>query len=90
MSKRGDVMQQHWRNPESISRRPLGTTGTILLAVHGGLLLLLACIVLCSPQAGEWVSESVQAEFVGVERPFIAPSQFAQPSGDVWLAESTH
>jgi hypothetical protein len=81
-------MQQHWRHPASVSRRPLGTTGAILLAVHGGLLLLLAGVVLCSPQAGEWISETVQAEFVGPESSVMTPSQFAQVGGDISAASA--
>ena len=48
-----------------------------------------APVVLCSPHAGEWISETVQAEFVGAEPPVMAPTQFAQPAGDMWPA-STH
>jgi hypothetical protein len=85
----GDFMHDHRRNPSSVSHRPSGTAGVILLAVHGALLLLLAGVVLCSPRAGEWISETVQAEFVGAEPPVMAPTQFAQPAGDMWAA-STH
>jgi hypothetical protein len=79
-------MQQHQRNRGSVSRHPHGNAGTILLVVHGVLLLLLAGVVLCSPHAGEWISETAQAEFVGAEPPVISPTQFAQPVGDMWTA----
>ena len=82
-------MQQHQRNRGSVSRRPLGSAGVILLVVQGMLLLLFAGVVLCTPRAGEWISETVQAEFVGAEPPVIAPTQFARPVGDMWSA-NTH
>jgi hypothetical protein len=85
----GDFMHDYWRNPSSVSHRASGTAGVILLAVHGVLLLVLAGVVLCSPRAGGWISETVQAEFVGGEPPVMAPTQFAQPVGDMWAA-STH
>jgi hypothetical protein len=84
----GDFMHDHRRNPPSVSHRPSGTASVILLAIHGALLLLLAGIVLCSPHAGEWISETVQAEFVGAEPPAMAPTQFAQPAGDMWAASA--
>ena len=81
-------MHDHRRNPSSVSHRPSGTGGVILLAVHGALLLLLAGVVLCSPHAGEWISQTVQAESVGAEPPVMAPTQFAQPAGDMWAASA--
>jgi hypothetical protein len=84
----GDFMHQYRRNPASVSHRSFGTAGAVLLAVHGVLLLLLAGVVLCSPHAGEWISETVQAEFVGAEPPVIAPTQFAEPVGGMWAASA--
>jgi hypothetical protein len=81
-------MQHYRRDPASLTRRPLGTAGTALLAVHGVLLLLLAGVVLCSPDAGERISETVAAEFVGAEPPIIAPTQLARPVGDMWSANA--
>jgi hypothetical protein len=84
----GDFMHDHRRDPSPVFHRPSGTVGAILLAVHGALLLLLAGVVLCSPHAGEWISETVQAEFVGAEPPVMAPTQFVQPGGDAWAASA--
>ena len=80
-------MQHYRRNPAPVSHRSFGNAGMILLAVHGMVLvLLLAGVVLCLPRAGEWISEAVQAEFVGAEPPVIAPTQFAQPVQDIRTA----
>jgi hypothetical protein len=81
-------MQHYRRDPASPTHRSLGTAGAILLVVHGVLLLLLAGVVLCSPDAGEWISETVAAEFVGAEPAIIAPTQFAKPIGDMWSASA--
>ena len=81
-------MQDYRRNPSSVSHRASGSAGVIPLAIHGVLLLVLAGVVLCSPHAGEWISETAQAEFVGAEPPVMAPTQFAQPAGDMWPASA--
>jgi hypothetical protein len=85
----GDFMRHYRCDPASQPHRRFGTAGRLLLAVHGVLLLLLAGLVLSrSPSAGEWISETVAAEFVGAEPPVIAPTQFAEPVGDMSSASA--
>jgi hypothetical protein len=54
-----------------------------ILAVHGLILLVLVSLVLSHPSASEWISQAVQAEFVGNPPPVIMPTQIAQPRGQV-------
>jgi hypothetical protein len=76
-------MQRHQVNPASAGRRFVWTAGTAFLAAHGVLLLILAAIVIASPHAGEWISDTVQAEFVGPDAP-VMPTQLARPAGRMW------
>ena len=76
-------MQRHQVNPASAGRRFVWTAGTAFLAAHGVLLLILAAIVIASPHAGEWISDTVQAEFVGPDAP-VMPTQLARPAGGMW------
>jgi uncharacterized iron-regulated membrane protein len=54
-----------------------------ILAVHGIIVLVLIGLVLSHPAASEWISQAVQAEFVGNPPPAIVPTQMAQPGGKV-------
>jgi hypothetical protein len=76
-------VQRHQINPASAGRRFVWTADTAFLSAHGVLLLILAALVICSPHAGEWISDTVQAEFVGPDAP-VMPTQLAQPAGEMW------
>jgi uncharacterized iron-regulated membrane protein len=54
-----------------------------ILAVHGIIVLVLIGLVLSHPAASEWISQAVQAEFVGNPPPVIVPTQIARPGGQV-------
>jgi hypothetical protein len=80
-------MQRHQINPASAGRAFDRTAGTAVLAAHGVLLLILAAIVIASPHAGEWISDTVQAEFVGPDAP-VMPTQLARPAGEGWTVRA--
>jgi hypothetical protein len=50
-----------------------------MLAVHGVIILVLVGLVLSHPAASEWISQAVQAEFVGNPPPVVVPTQIARP-----------
>jgi hypothetical protein len=77
-------MQRYQRNPDTAGRRFVWTAGTAVLVAHGVLLLLLAALVIASPHAGEWISDTVQAEFVGPDVP-VMPTQLALPARETWM-----
>jgi hypothetical protein len=81
----GVLVKRHQYHAEAAGRRLVWSTGMAVLAAHGVLLLILAGIVVSSPHAGEWIAEAVEAEFVGPGAP-VAPTQFAQPAGEMWAA----
>jgi hypothetical protein len=54
-----------------------------ILAVHGIVVVVLIGLVLSHPAASDWISQAVQAEFVGNPPPVIVPTQIAKPSGQV-------
>jgi hypothetical protein len=76
-------MQRRQRHRDSAGRRFVWGAGATVLAVHGVLLLMLAALVIGTPHAIEWISDTVQAEFVGPDAP-VTPTQFAQPAGEMW------
>ena len=79
------------RSPNDLNRsdRRLSWSWTAaILAVHGVLLLLLAGILIFHPAASEWISQAVQAEFVGGPPPVIVPTQIAQPGGQVRVVKT--
>lgn len=51
-----------------------------ILAAHGVILLVLLGLVIRSPAASDWISQAVQAEFVGNPPPVIVPTQIARPN----------
>jgi hypothetical protein len=74
------------RSPNDLNRsdhRFLWSWTAAVLAVHGVLLLVLASILIFHPAASEWISQAVQAEFVGGPPPVIVPTQIAQPGAQV-------
>jgi len=78
----GVPMQRYQLNQDRAGHRFVWTAGTAFLAAHGVLLLILATLVIASPHAGEWISDTVQAEFVGPDVP-VMPTQLAQPAGEM-------
>jgi hypothetical protein len=47
------------------------------------LLIVLVTLSATQPAAFNWISEAAQAEFVGTSLPEIAPTQLAQPAGEI-------
>jgi hypothetical protein len=74
------------RSPNDLNpsdRRVLRNWTAGILAVHGIIVLVLIGLVLSHPVASEWISQAVQAEFVGNPPPVIVPTQMAQPGGQM-------
>jgi hypothetical protein len=74
-------MQHSPNNLNRSDRRFLWSWTAAVLAAHGVLLLLLVSLVMRYPGASEWISQAVQAEFVGSPPPVVVPTQLAQPAG---------
>lgn len=71
------------RSPNDLSRSDrcyLRNWNAGILAVHAVLALVLVSILIRHPLAVEWISQAVQAEFVGSPPPVILPTQIAQPA----------
>jgi hypothetical protein len=70
------------RSPNDLNpsdRRLLWNWTALILAAHGLILLVLVGLVIRSPSASDWISQAVQAEFVGNPPPVIVPTQIARP-----------
>jgi hypothetical protein len=71
------------RSPNDLNpsdRRFLWNWTAFILAAHGVILLVLVGLVIRSPAASDWISQAVQAEFVGNPPPVIVPTQIARPN----------
>ena len=55
----------------------------VILTVHAVIFLTLVGLAVGYPGASEWISQAVQAEFV---TPTLAPTQLAQPAGQMQTA----
>jgi hypothetical protein len=74
------------RSPNDLSpsdRRFLRSWTAGILAVHGIVVLVLVSLIVSYPAASAWISQAVQAEFVGNRPPAIVPVQIAQPGGQM-------
>jgi hypothetical protein len=70
------------RSPNDLNpsdRRFLSNWTALILAAHGVFFLVLVGLLIRSPAASEWISQAVQAEFVGNPPPVIQPTQIARP-----------
>ena len=76
-------MQRSPNDSNPSDRRFLWSWTAGILAAHGVILLVLIALVIRSPAASDWISQAVQAEFVGNPPPVIVPTQIAQPSSRV-------
>jgi hypothetical protein len=76
-------MQRSLNDLSRSDRRFLWSWKAGILAVHGVILLVLVSVLMRYPVASEWISQAVQAEFVGSPPPVIMPTQIAQPGGQV-------
>jgi hypothetical protein len=54
-----------------------------IAAALGVIMFGLVALMSNSPTASNWVSDAVQAEFVGTNMPEQAPVQIARPAGDI-------
>jgi hypothetical protein len=72
-------MQRSLNDLSRSDRRFLWNWTAGILAIHGVILLVLAGILILNPVASEWISQAVQAEFVGNPPPVIEPTQIARP-----------
>ena len=70
------------RSPNDLGpsdRRFLWNWTAAILAVHGVIVLVLVGLILSYPAASTWISQAVQAEFVGNPPPVTWPTQIARP-----------
>ena len=58
-------MRQQQHKIQRGDRRSFCEASTIVLVIHGVLMLVLAGFVISQPCAAKWISDAVQAEFVG-------------------------
>jgi hypothetical protein len=54
-----------------------------LFALPVVVVIVLSGLAMVQPRAFNWISEAAQAEFVGAESSEAAPTQLAQPAGDI-------
>ena len=73
-------MQRSPNDLNTSDRRFLWNWTAGILAAHGVILLVLIGLVIRSPAASDWISQAVQAEFVGNPPPVIVPTQIARPN----------
>jgi hypothetical protein len=74
------------RSPNDLNpsdRRFLRSWTAGILAVHGIILLALISLIVSHPAASVWISQAVEAEFVGNPPPVIVPTQIARPDGQM-------
>ena len=76
-------MQRAANDLSPSDRRFLWSWTTGILLVHGIVLLVLVGLLTRYPAPSQWISQAVQAEFVGDPPPVIAPTQLAGPGGQM-------
>jgi len=70
--------------PGNTEQNIYGSWGLRLWAIPAILLTALIGFVVSHPTASNWISQAVQAEFVGAEwTPDAAPTQTAKPATDI-------
>jgi hypothetical protein len=72
-------MQRSQNDLSPSDRRFLWNWTAGILAVHGVILLVLVSLIMGYPAASAWISQAVQAEFVGNPPPVTVPTQIARP-----------
>ncbi|MFY9955730.1 hypothetical protein [Bradyrhizobium sp.] len=72
-------MQRSPNDSSPSDRRFLWNWTAGILAVHGVIVLALVGLILSYPAASTWISQAVQAEFVGKLAPVTGPTQIARP-----------
>jgi len=72
-------MQRSLNDLSPSDRRFLWSWTAGILVVHGIILLVLVGLVMRYPAASQWISQAVQAEFVGDPPPVTVPTQLAKP-----------
>ena len=70
------------------ARRNFWNSSAVMIAVNCAISLILIALVIASPPASRWISESVQAEFAGIVMPETAPTQTAQPAPQTHTARN--
>jgi hypothetical protein len=69
-------------------RRNFSNSAAFMIAINCTIALILIGLVIVSPPASRWISESVQAEFAGIAIPETAPTQVAQPAQQTQTARN--
>ena len=69
-------------------RRNFWNSSAFMIAINCTIALILIGLVIASPPASRWISESVQAEFTGIAMPETVPTQVAQPTQQTQTARN--
>jgi hypothetical protein len=70
--------------PDKVKQNIYGSRGMRLLAIPALLLTALVGFLVSHPAAPGWISQAVQAEFVGADpTPDLVPTQIAQPAMEI-------
>jgi hypothetical protein len=69
-------------------RRNFWNSAAFMIAINCTIALMLIGLVIASPPAARWISESVQAELAGIALPEAAPTQVAQPTQQTQTARN--
>jgi hypothetical protein len=81
-------MQQHQGNSDRADERESDTWLRIILAAHGGVLLVIVALVANYPAVSEWISAAAQVEFVNPDITSAGPTQIAQPTEQMRIVRS--
>ena len=73
---------------KSDDTRETAVSTRLILAVVGGVLLVIVTLVTNYPAVSEWVSAAAEAEFVNPDIASSGPTQVAQPAGPMHIVRS--
>ena len=83
-------MQRSPNDSSPSDRRFLWNWTAGILAVHAVIVLVLVGLILSYPAASVWISQAVQAEFVGNQPPVAVPTQIARPGTQMRTVRSDY
>jgi hypothetical protein len=79
-------MQQY--HDKSSDTRETANSTRLILAVVGGVLLVIVTLVTNYPAVSEWISAAAQAEFVNPDITPNGPTQVAQPAEQMGIVRN--
>ena len=83
-------MQRSPNDSSPSDRRFLWNSTAGILGVHAVIVLVLVGLILSYPAASVWISQAVQAEFVGNQPPVAVPTQIARPGTQMRTVRSDY